>query len=890
MCQNRLAESERRSNHVLVYKIGAKELYRFNNEKDINYTTLLGDSVTQYLYTDTCPNLPFGNYILVSSNEGKLILEEHTHDDFIVTLIPGELLQFRVTNTKGENLPNIEVRHGKRKAKYNSKLQLYYFNNYKPKHFDPYNPNYKNGNKGIITFNNNGVYHYEKIVKYYVQTTNKKYVKVKQQKVSSKKKKGKENEKIRMKGFMVTNKPKYKPNETVKFKLYATDNNDVLYNEPIDIVLQYQTQSSKQSFRSLKDTVLVRELKPYRPGMYHSEFILSDSLNLLLDTKCTIKIESSNNKLNWNNLKNNFSYEEYELKGINLNLTRKKEKYYSGEPSEFTIIVDDENSMPVYGGKAEIVITPTAIINKENNKDIFIPDTLWFEQLDMSEQADNVVVIPDSIFPKNVNFYYLIQCTYWSPDNEKHVAYLSQQRANKRRDLSISIDKGIATMKAYDGGSLDTTQAEVLYYGYNNRLLEKREVMLPYSDTIPWYIGRVEVKDSYGNKASEQSSLNGSPLQSSLTRKGDSILVQVNSITSIPFWYRLMDDKKLVASGYSTELNRCFVAKKRVPYQLTIDYIYGGILKQQTENLDIINQYAYLEIETPLKVYPGEEAELQFSMTNEKGEPIANADITAYGYTSKFNTNNKPFIDTYKQVKKASQVVTVPLKKSDRGVDHIRDSKIDSLWQSQLGLDSIEYYKFLFPNRFYHYAIPSADSSTQLIPYVVKEGDIMNNYLLWIDNILYHYANSEQQRVYSFEVTPGKHNLRFRINDRIVLLHNVPVIKGHRNYYSVDGTLPEFIITDNTDYLGMKMYSDTVPQKSIGRLTAGERELLAKELMVITPKLNYLSMPGIFTSGSQIDAPLVLETFGNYYYLNPAYTSRREGSKQFKSKDRKSVV
>jgi hypothetical protein len=85
-------------------------------------------------------------------------------------------------------------------------------------------------------------------------------------------------------GFMVFNKPKYRPHDTVKFKAFILNTHSKLpiTNEKLLVVL------AKSGAREQKKLATITK---YRDGGFEYSFVLTDSLKLLLDQYYTVRLE-----------------------------------------------------------------------------------------------------------------------------------------------------------------------------------------------------------------------------------------------------------------------------------------------------------------------------------------------------------------------------------------------------------------------------------------------------------------------------------------------------------------------------------------------------------------------------------------------------------------------
>ena len=119
-------------------------------------------------------------------------------------------------------------------------------------------------------------------------------------------------------GYLVFNKPMYRPNDTVHFKTFImTNKSGKLLNKPIDVIL---SANSKK----------IMTLSPYTKGAYESSFVLNDSLNLSLDHSYTLSL-AKKNSLHKEYINASFRYDDYELKSTTLNLRTQTDKQYVGD-------------------------------------------------------------------------------------------------------------------------------------------------------------------------------------------------------------------------------------------------------------------------------------------------------------------------------------------------------------------------------------------------------------------------------------------------------------------------------------------------------------------------------------------------------------------------------
>ncbi|TXH26947.1 MAG: hypothetical protein E6Q96_07125 [Cyclobacteriaceae bacterium] len=185
-------------------------------------------------------------------------------------------------------------------------------------------------------------------------------------------------------GYLVFNKPMYKPGDTLRLKAFITSKK----GRPIKKNLTVHLFNYGRHAVNLKlDT-----LSPYRPGAYVYELVLTDSLKLALDTSPSIQLEHRHKTA----LSQPFRFEQYELKANQFFARSENNRKEKG--AVLYVKGTDSNDMPLYDVRTEILIQPTTINQVYQDKQ-FIADTLWFHQQKLDAVGETKIVIPDSVFP-----------------------------------------------------------------------------------------------------------------------------------------------------------------------------------------------------------------------------------------------------------------------------------------------------------------------------------------------------------------------------------------------------------------------------------------------------------------------------------------------------------
>src|SRR5690606_6251156 len=102
-------------------------------------------------------------------------------------------------------------------------------------------------------------------------------------------------------------------------------------------------------------------------------------------------------------------------------------------------------------------------------------------------------------------------------------------------------------------------------------------------------------------------------------------------------------------------------------------------------------------------------------------------------------------------------------------------------WSRQMGLDSLAYYQFLYPQQglFNSYS-PTSDSLTQFAPFVVDEGRVEPVHVIFVDEVPVYFSHASTAPAYAFPADSGYHHLKLRTARHIIHLDSVYFRQGQK--------------------------------------------------------------------------------------------------------------
>jgi len=810
---------------------------------------MLTDFVLRYTYGSSRPHLPRGNYVEVRANENNLMYSEFIIDDLYAKVIPTAAFAVCLYDSLGNIISDAAVTLGKRSMPYDGKLHYY---------------KSKSANTDdVVSILHRGVYHYLRVdrnwpyaeeIPFWRKLSNS-WVRTKYsvENVFCRK------QSFGIQNFIVFSKPMYKPNEKVKFKAYIEKGKWNPYKDSINVRLIGDSGYAK-------DTVITK-LTPYRPGMFNHSFDINSGLDLTLDKYYDIALESTRTKEIL--LRGSFRYEDYELKSISFSMKSDRTDFAKGDSIRLKLKAVNENQMPIYDGRVDLKIVPkpTFSAGMKSNQVSFISDTLWQTTISLTEVEEKEIVLPDSIFPKDIGLSFQVIGTYLSSDNERHERTLNLSVLDAEKEIRVAVKSGQAEIKYVEKGVEKTGLAKIEILGENDEILKAETITLPHLIPLPWQATEIDIMTNGIRKIVDLEEEESVQLSYRFYRTSDSVILNVNNPAALPFWYEIRKANKTVASGYDTKLNRTFPEHGKEGYSMQIVYLFGGRSKVIKENLPFVQKNLNLEVSTATTVYPGQKAEVKLSVTDKAGKPLKDVDITAYGFTSKFESASSPNISIGGVMRSAKTPTNLAFELDEEYAHHNQALKDWARWSKEMHLDTIAFYQFLFPKDYYQASQPLAGGKSQIAPYIVIDGVVQGVHMMWIDGALAYARQAQHHADYVFEIHPGQHDFRFRTKDREVLVQGFHVEKERRTIVSFNAAHDTLIFRHPIESLKKgQIRVRTLPTQDTAKLNQGEVAELKKQLISVTNNFGAWQLPNL---GPQVELPAYIQAADNLYYLNP---------------------
>ncbi|SHM84418.1 Alpha-2-macroglobulin family protein [Chitinophaga jiangningensis] len=577
------------------------------------------------------------------------------------------------------------------------------------------------------------------------------------------------------KGYLVTSKPKYKPGDTVRLKAFITNAKGIPVNIPLQLKLGQERNDEEE------DTIL-QVLRPYRPGAYEHTFVLTEDLDLDLDETYKISLGTrfkTSRKKEY--IHKTFEYEAYELSQLTFKARSDKNSYSPGMPVKFFLKATDENNLPLLDGRVTVTVNINASSNFQNGI-TFIPKKLWQQEITLEQTGETVVLMPDSIFPQ-ADLQCSVTCQLNSSSNDTQTESFTFSRLKTLRDVRFERIADSIAITYSESGRLGPATGRIIFY--NGAKDSIGQVLVTFPATIPAspYIARyTAVTGDY--RKDYNVSANMSEISFTGYRQNDSIFATLENPYKIPVWYQIFADKRLITSGKGTNVNWAYKSTGNATYSLYTSFIYGDASSGSGQYVRYLPASLDVKIHAPETIQPGQTARITVAVKNNQQQPVADADVTAYAHTSKFNTYDPevPYLDRIR----TQSPRLLPGYGVAANEDYNEKGPLNwSRWKTILGLDTMPFFRFFHPEGLLYNFEPAVHGITQVAPFVIKNNHPQISQLVWINDNLVYVNGTEPQYNYSFRVTPGRQSIRIVTAEHEIVLDSVYAPAGMKTFISI---------------------------------------------------------------------------------------------------------
>lgn len=569
--------------------------------------------------------------------------------------------------------------------------------------------------------------------------------------------------------YLITDKNRYKPGETVRFKSYALSQ----MKRPLKGELSLWLRTKNYRYKK------ILPVSSYHPGGFAGEFQLVDSLNLRLDSRYSIQLRDKRGRIV---ASTDFRYEDYELFGNNLRTELNTACHYMPQKNQLKIMATDANGLALQEAEVEVVVHRKEILNSYIDM-LALPDTLMKRRVVLDASGQGMVDIPSDLFGP-ADCAYEVEALLLTPDNERIEQRNSAVFYYSHYELNCE-SRGDSLVFSFIDRGMDTpVEAELTVDGEK----KVKKVQLPYIEnfrqTIAGYKLRVPEHD-YEVYIPTSKLDNHLKLEGEMT--ADSLLVRlINPLQLEVSWY-VYQGNMLLQKGAGKELDlHIGEIDDRMIYYVEVFCFMGNEEQIVKRAFRRSSDHLWVKTDLPDRVYPGQTVNASLSVHDAKGAPVPKVDLTAFSVNSQlgYQIPDLPYYGDKPQSREQRVSYSMARKeyKYSTSLDY-------DFWNDWVGLDRLPYYRFIYPmGKLFKYTLDTPDGTTQVAPYIMKEGQSVDVYAIELNDVPCYFSWTEQPKAYSFRIPhPSlKYKITLRMADRAIVLDSILFDKGKKTILSLD--------------------------------------------------------------------------------------------------------
>ncbi|UOR06651.1 carboxypeptidase-like regulatory domain-containing protein [Hymenobacter aerilatus] len=546
-------------------------------------------------------------------------------------------------------------------------------------------------------------------------------------------------------------------------------------------------------------------VQPVRPGSYQAVVPLADSLGLRADTRAEIWLADERRGTL---AQAQFRVEDYELAATRYQLRLAETTHRRGVGQAIFVRGTDANELNLLDARVRLSLTPQGAPGVFIGRQLFVPDTLWTHAQPLDAHGETRLNVPATVFPA-ADLAYSVQATFLNSNNERQTRTASAHYTTDPGQLRLQLraDSVVADFQWQDQERPHSAWLEVSgNEALSNGTLLRQRVRLPYRLPLDPRATEYELTDSAGRRAVLTPDDTNAALALRSDRTPDSLYLALDNPRHLPVWYFLYQGSRLCYRGYGTEWQMAIRTTDAGPWFASVHYLWGDELRALEYSMPLMQKQLRIHAEQPEVAYPGQQLQLRYTVTDAAGRPVPRADLTAYAYTSKFEAPAAPALPSFEprlvgRVARRRFAIGESFENSpgEAGKQPLRWAD----WRGRLGLDSLRFYQFLYPETgtFYEYQ-PAPGGITQLAPFVVDSGRVQPVVAVYVDDVPVYVHDVNQREPYALVADSGRHTVAVRTATHLVTLPDVYLRPLHKLTLSIDqNTICEELLVEKRGLL-----------------------------------------------------------------------------------------
>jgi len=606
-------------------------------------------------------------------------------------------------------------------------------------------------------------------------------------------------------GYLVTNMPKYKPGDTVKWKAYLL--NPQADNLPVKELLRVSFSNGSYGAKTF---MVSPAYKAAEPGVYFGEFVLGDSVKT--DQSYTLSLYGTRTAFR---LSARFDLEDYLLSETNLRITTDGAALYQpGDSVNLYAYAFNSNNLPLLDGMITVNVLP-GHYNKRSGQRDFIPDTLYTAKVAVSADGETNIGFPTGNFP-GILHDFEVRIRLENSNFESRDTVLTLRYSNAAAYIQVK-QTGNKLLAELIRNKKPIAGTGAIRVHRTNSIAAEQKITFPYEHTIDGSEVRFYIlqKDSAGNTLSTYAhEVADTYLDEVSDFEGDTAVLQLYNPGKVLFRYSIYRGNRYQGYGVAhgdTVLR--MVSKKGRTITLIGTYTWRGI--SRSKRFEVFKRDRQLNIDLNRKelIYPGQQDSISILLSNKDGKKIGRTNVTVLAFNSQFQedyTADVPYgglLYPAYQAKKIRSIDELYMRQPGQQLANRQ-------WLSRCGADTQFFYKqlYLLPDdvAWVNYDIPGS-VMPQLGIYLFRQGNYYQPEIIYVDGNPVYFRQASSTNPSCFFIREGVHTIRFRMAQEEYYMEHVYACQGMKTdlYLNIDSVGPLYrydkvgdsVITYRRDHL-----------------------------------------------------------------------------------------
>ena len=480
-----------------------------------------------------------------------------------------------------------------------------------------------------------------------------------------------------------------------------------------------------------------------------------------------------------------------------------KKEYSKGEPVTFLITATDANGFSLLDTRVNIK-AKVNYTSKYLADLVFVPNNLWSTEQNLDPLGETKIVMPDSVFPDAV-MDIEIKATFNNSNNETHDTSFSITYSGATKKLALQLDSQLIKADYLVNGKSIAHKGKLIKRIQNNSIEE--DITYPYKERFDIRASDIEfVADDLSKDLFDYE--NGNHYHHFYIggyRTKDSVFINTENKYGLEATYTILRGVKEIEKGTSSNVNKRIKDESKDTYYVRYHFIWRGEAVDYTSTIQQYEKAISVKVEQPEDIYPGQKTNVKIKVTDVNKKPIENVNLTAYAINSQFdisNIQNMPYLGA--RYGKRTNNDKYELTAED---EYEGNLSLTRQWQQKMHLDTMAYYKMLYPKNGMHYNYDSVKTiNAQFAPFLFDKGNRVPVYIVFIDNYPVYYYDTDNATEYAFVTSVGYHTINLRTIDKDYRIDSVFLPEGVKTDLALDiNNLPKTVtVFDKTNKLTLE--------------------------------------------------------------------------------------